>query len=223
MYQKVFRYISLPHDDVRLILGGLNLFAYLLQGIFLGLGIAVPVGPTSVELLRRGLYHGFASAFFLGFGAICIDSLYFSIGLMGFGPWLWRLVWLRYLLFPVVAYILIRLAYTAFTSLPLMEELQQTPKRGSSFWYGFGVTAFNPATLVFWFSLASGLVAHQFAHKFLLLLGQFSGGMLWFIALAFSAAKFRQRLSIDTLRIATKISGLVMILFLLYFGWQLFF
>ncbi|MBD3884238.1 LysE family transporter [Phormidium tenue FACHB-886] len=53
------------------------------QGIFIGLAIAVPVGPISILCIQRSLKAGFASGLVSGLGASTGDTIYACIGVFG--------------------------------------------------------------------------------------------------------------------------------------------
>jgi L-lysine exporter family protein LysE/ArgO len=46
------------------------------QGVALGLGAAVPIGPVNVQIARHVLRGGFVSGFALGCGAVSVDVFY---------------------------------------------------------------------------------------------------------------------------------------------------
>ena len=59
----------------------------IISGIGIGLGIAMPVGPGTIEIVRRGLKSGFFSAFLVGLGCLSADLIYIALvyfGLIGF-------------------------------------------------------------------------------------------------------------------------------------------
>ncbi|HET7560610.1 MAG TPA: LysE family transporter [Limnochordia bacterium] len=62
--------------------------AGLWQGLALGYGAAIPIGPVNVEIIRRGLAGGFWPAFTLGLGACSADTAYVLLILGGVGTWL---------------------------------------------------------------------------------------------------------------------------------------
>src|SRR5436190_8319667 len=47
-----------------------------INGVVLGLGAAVPIGPVNVEIARRTLRGGFIHGFVLGCGAVTVDVSY---------------------------------------------------------------------------------------------------------------------------------------------------
>lgn len=50
--------------------------AFFAQGVALGLGAAVPIGPVNVQIARQVLRGGFVPGFALGCGAVSVDVFY---------------------------------------------------------------------------------------------------------------------------------------------------
>jgi len=55
----------------------------LAKGFGVGLGVAAPIGPVNVEIIRRGLRSGFREAFSLGMGAVTADAIYLALVCLG--------------------------------------------------------------------------------------------------------------------------------------------
>jgi len=55
----------------------------ILQSLLLGVSIAAPIGPVNVEVIKRGLKHGFLLAFLVALGAACADATYVVIIYLG--------------------------------------------------------------------------------------------------------------------------------------------
>ncbi|HWP41209.1 MAG TPA: LysE family transporter, partial [Tepidisphaeraceae bacterium] len=63
-------------------------------GVILGLGAAAPIGPVNVEIARRALRQGFAAAVALGCGAVSVDLSYTILSAAGVtrfthNPWIY--------------------------------------------------------------------------------------------------------------------------------------
>jgi threonine/homoserine/homoserine lactone efflux protein len=58
-------------------------FSLLRQGLFIGLAIAVPVGPISILCIQRSIKKGFVSGLVSGLGASTGDAIYAFIGTFG--------------------------------------------------------------------------------------------------------------------------------------------
>jgi len=49
----------------------------------MGLGLAAPIGPVNIEIIRRGLRSGFREPFALGMGAVTADGVYLALVCLG--------------------------------------------------------------------------------------------------------------------------------------------
>lgn len=55
----------------------------LVQGLFIGLAVAAPVGPMSVLCMRRTLVRGWAAGIGTGLGIACGDGIYGRLAVLG--------------------------------------------------------------------------------------------------------------------------------------------
>ena len=53
------------------------------KGFGIGLGVAAPIGPVNIEIIRRGLRSGFVEPFVLGMGAVTADGVYLALVCLG--------------------------------------------------------------------------------------------------------------------------------------------
>jgi threonine/homoserine/homoserine lactone efflux protein len=53
------------------------------KGFGIGLGVAAPIGPVNIEIIRRGLRAGFLEPFVLGMGAVTADGVYLALVCLG--------------------------------------------------------------------------------------------------------------------------------------------
>jgi len=58
-------------------------FDILAIGFGVGLGVAAPIGPVNIEIIRRGLRSGFREPFALGMGAVTADAVYLALVCLG--------------------------------------------------------------------------------------------------------------------------------------------
>ena len=135
----------------------------ILQGLALGLGAAVPIGPVNVEIARRVLRNGFRTGFALGCGAVTIDVTYAILSSLGLRPILghrWfeiplEIAGIALLMF--LGLMSVKSARQAMRSDPLKDP----PKPGSvhgAYLTGLLMTLLNPMTLAFWFVAVPGTV-----------------------------------------------------------------
>ncbi len=135
----------------------------LLFGLVLGWGVAIPIGPMNIEIMRRNLRFGTRYGIAFGSGTCSADLTYLILLSLGALP---------FLHYPVVfniisicgAFVLAWFAWGAFKMKPLNAELNVSPdilKRfaGKDFVQGYLMTITSPFTILFWASVSSQIVA----------------------------------------------------------------
>ncbi len=159
---------------------------FLLLGIILGLGVAIPIGPVNLEVIRRNLRFGTSFGMVTGLGACAADITYLI--LLCFGT-------LALLQYPMIlrsfgivgSLILAWFAINAFRA-QSMETIQKR-SRPSLLRYGiegYAMTMINPFTILFWASVSSQISLHALSGMNGLLLaglGVIIGTVGWVISL----------------------------------------
>jgi threonine/homoserine/homoserine lactone efflux protein len=167
------------------------LLVFLLKGIVVGIIIAVPVGPVGVLCVRRTIFQGKLAGFVSGLGAATADAIFGLIAafgltfvsdwLIGYQQWL-RIAGGCYLLYVGGSALLAR-PETKSNS----ERDAETPLR--DFASTFALTLTNPITILAFLGIFSvlGLSGEEatFGRAAILVLGVWSGSLLWWLALSF--------------------------------------
>lgn len=138
---------------------GVSVFA---NGVLLGLGAAVPIGPVNVQIARRALREGFAAGFALGCGAVTVDVFYAvlaSVGLrrmpdVGALEWTLRVGGIG--LLGYLGVLCLRGERQAWRLDPFASG--PAPSRRGAYFTGLLMTLLNPMTLAFWFVAVPALV-----------------------------------------------------------------
>jgi L-lysine exporter family protein LysE/ArgO len=153
----------------------------ILSGMVLGLGAAVPIGPVNVEIARRTLRLGPRFGFALGCGAVTIDVIFAIAASLGVAP-LMQVEAIRRGLTGVGVCVLVFLAFLSFRSAwrairstdtattaaaagDMSENVEPAGQArdnvaggvAGSYAAGFAMTASNPYTWLFWFSVVPGM------------------------------------------------------------------
>lgn len=177
--------------------------ALLINGILFGLGAAVPIGPVNIEIARRSLRGGFLAGVALGCGAVTVDVTYtvlYAVGVSRFtqNPWVyWPLAISGVLLLGYLGVLSLRGARTAARGHLL--DASSVPSLHGGYLTGLLMTATNPMTLAFWFTVLpalAGTLTDQPARDLpVICVGVFLGAIGW--VLAFSgllgvAGRFRK-------------------------------
>lgn len=203
----------------------------LLQGVLLGLGAAVPIGPVNVEIARRTLRSGFRAGFVLGCGAVTVDITYALLSSLSLAPLLVRPMVQAVLGTGGIA-LLLYLTTLCFISMvrslraagsPLDEPV--APSVRSGYVTGFFMTLLNPLTLAFWFLVVpatAGRVGDGSGWVLMVVCGGvFLGTISWvvsFSGLLAWAGRFRRNWWIVA---ADATGGLILLGFALAAGWAM--
>jgi threonine/homoserine/homoserine lactone efflux protein len=187
---------------------------FLLRGMVIGFSIAAPVGPIGVLCIRRTLTEGRAFGFVSGLGAATADAIYGCIA--GFGLTLVSdiLIGQQAWLLLIGGVFLCYLGIKTFLSRPA-EQAALAKGNGIAGAYAstFLLTLTNPVTILAFAGVFAGLgLASANAGggaAALLILGVFSGSVLWWFLLSGAASLFRTRFNMRALRWVNRISGII--------------
>ncbi|MFS0865190.1 LysE family transporter [Fredinandcohnia sp. 179-A 10B2 NHS] len=198
----------------------------LLSYVLLGLSLAAPIGPVNAAQLDRGIKFGFLHAWLVGVGAVLADGIYMLIvylGLVTFinTPFIQTFLWL------FGCFVLL---YTGIESIMNAGtiHLQRNKNREpafKAFWSGFLMSITNPLTILFWLGIYGSVLAKTAATStsselILYSAAIFSGLLLWDVAMATIASGFRRILTSRLLAFISIVSGLSLVGFGIYFGYQ---
>jgi threonine/homoserine/homoserine lactone efflux protein len=192
--------------------------ALLLRGIIIGFSIAAPVGPIGVLCIRRTLADGRGHGFVSGLGAATADAIYGCIA--GFGLTfisdilVSQQVWFRL----IGGLFLCYLGVKNFLAKPA-EQAASTTENGLVGAYAstFLLTLTNPMTILSFAAVFAGLrvasVSGQYGSAAVLVLGVFTGSILWWLLLSSIAGAFRTRFDARALQWINRLSGIIVTAF----------
>ena len=187
----------------------------LAQSFVLGLGIAMPVGPIGVLVIRRSLSEGRSIGIASGLGAASADGIYGLIATLGLGLVSSLLAGVQFYTRLIGGAFLLYLAWTIYRAEP---SRQAAKVSGSSLWGAYlstlALTLSNPATILFFFGVVAGLGVRGSAWA--IVPGFFLGSASWWISLSVVASAFGTRLTPAHLRVVNIASSLVILGFALY-------
>ncbi len=182
----------------------------LIEGFFMGVGAAVPLGPINILLMNRALGN-YPQAVITGFGAMSADALYLSLVLFGMMQILQEGI-LSYLLSLVSIAFLFFLAYRIFQgrNSHLSSEIKEDRKAiGSVYLQGLILTLVNPYTLAFWLSIGSYTTSKEL-DPMMTLIGMFSAIVLWVTLMPYFVHRSKHRISIRMRYILNVFSSLLL-------------
>ena len=192
------------------------LLAFFLKGILVGIVIAVPVGPVGVMCVRRTILDGKLAGFVSGLGASTADAVFGIIagfGLTAVSDWLIDYQqWLRaaggcYLLY---------IGGRAFAAKPPAElEAESDPESLlGDFASTFVLAITNPITILAFLGIftAIGFSGMQatFGSASILVLGVWSGSLLWWLLLSFGVGRVRHSIERRHLAWISRGSGAIL-------------
>jgi L-lysine exporter family protein LysE/ArgO len=202
----------------------LNIF---ISYILLGLSLAAPIGPVNAAQLDKGIRQGFWPSWLIGLGAMAADAvfmllIYFGSAHILGSPFIKTFLWL------FGSFILL---YSGIESLNNTSNILSRSSRSNeesaikSFTSGFFMTLSNPLSILFWLGIYGSILAktaETYGAWDLLIYssGIFIGLMLWDITMATVASLSSKLLSNDILMWISRIAGISLIGFGLYFGYQ---
>ncbi|MDU1844029.1 MAG: LysE family transporter [Niallia nealsonii] len=198
----------------------------LLSYILLGFTLAAPIGPVNSARIDKGIKNGFWHAWIVGFGSMLADGLFMGMVYMGMVHFL-EIDIVQIFLWLFGGFILI---YTGMESVIGAQNLKLDSLRGKDslfkcFLTGFVMSITSPLSILFWLGIyGSDLAktAQENGTSSLLIYSSmiFLGLTLWDLIVAALTNGFRRFLTLATLRGISIISGVSLVLFGLYFGYQ---
>lgn len=198
---------------------------FLLMGLILGLGAAIPFGPINLEMTRRNLAYGTAFGIALGLGACAADLTYLLLLTLGVlellnHPLLLRIVGV------LGAGVLLWFAYLSIKANVTASKDTSKPVSPSLFFNAFGgylMTLLNPFTILFWASVSAQLPAIADAgHRGIVAagLGVILGTVGWALFLNVTLHYTRHRLPVSTMKWLNYSGALILVVFALFGLWR---
>ncbi|MBY0121331.1 LysE family transporter [Bacillus sp. S/N-304-OC-R1] len=194
--------------------------------VFLGLTLAAPIGPVNAAQLDKGIKSGFWHAWLVGLGAMIADIIYMLGVFLGLVQFL-EITIVKTFLWSFGFFILI---YTGIESIISAGKIETSTRNRNesamkSFSSGFLLSISNPLTILFWLGIFGSVLAktasqfdpnHLFAYSCAIIIGL----LIWDITMALIASSFRRFLSGKILAGISVFSGISLIGFGIYFGYE---
>jgi threonine/homoserine/homoserine lactone efflux protein len=196
-----------------------------IRGILLGLSVTAPIGPTNVEVIRRGVREGWQASAAFCLGAMVALVLYLTLVVFGLA-YLTESAPLNTALQILGIIVLAYLVHNSIKDFIYGQgvELNGDVSARAHFLPGVALTISNPAVLLFWTGIIGADLSARSASPedgLLLSLGILSGVALFFTILTtlihFGKGFLQQRY----LRYVSLLAGLVQVFFLARFAFSL--
>ncbi len=200
-----------------------------LSYVFLGLSLAAPIGPINAAQLDRGIKNGFLHSWFIGLGSVCADILYMLLVYFGVVHILEASI-VQAFLWSFGCFVLV---YTGIESFVTSSKItqpdwsRQSYSLAKTFWTGFFMALSNPLTILFWLGIYGSVLAktatsYDNVHLALYSSAIVLGLVIWDISMAAISSHSKKVLNSKVLVFIAYLSGLSLIGFGLYFGYQAF-
>jgi threonine/homoserine/homoserine lactone efflux protein len=191
---------------------------FFLQGVLMGLVVAVPVGPLGLLCINRSLAMGPTYGLFSGLGVATADALAAGIAALGItlisGLLSQYQVFLRFIGGAFLCY----LGYTIYVT----EPVAQAPIKTINGFVGAYATTFfltfsNPVTILSFVAIYAGWhvpdIAGRYTAAAILTAGVFTGSALWWVALFIALKALHGKLNLRFLFWVHRLSGAVIAAF----------
>ena len=182
------------------------------QGVLMGLGVSVPIGPVNALIMSYAL-RSYTKALCLGLGAMSADMLYLALSAFGIS---------QLAKIPIVfaCISVFGAAFLLYIALGIYRDAKrsvhlQSAELGSHvavFGKGFLLNIFNPYVIMFWLSVSASIGRERFG---LALAGLVCGILSWITLFALAVYKSRAKISDRAARAFAYISALILLFFAL--------
>ena len=182
------------------------------QGVLMGLGVSVPIGPVNVLIMSYAL-RSYTKALCLGLGAMSADMLYLALSAFGISQ-LAKIPIVFACISVFGAAFLLYIALGIYRQAKRSVQLQSV-ELGSHvavFGKGFLLNIFNPYVIMFWLSVSASIGRERFG---LALAGLVCGILGWITLFALAVYKSRAKISDRAARAFAYISALILLFFAL--------
>lgn len=185
-----------------------------IQGIIIGLTLAVPVGPISLVCIHRTVANGRLHGIVSGFGVATADSFYAAVAFLGLTA-VSGLIISHQSEFRLIAGIaLVIVGIQVFRSVPAAVRDGANPESFIRDYLSLlAITAANPFTIIFFITILPGFSVVAQGTTLIaavpFVAGIFLGSAMWWIVLCGSLGSVRSRFSTENLRWINRVSGIL--------------
>lgn len=185
----------------------------IIQGLIIGLILAVPIGPLSLLCIQRAIADGRLNGIVSGLGVATADSIYAAVAFLGLTAVSGFILQYQDIFRSIAGLVLIAVGIRIFFTRP-GQECSSNPHGtlAKNYLSMVVITLANPMTIIFLvitlpgfgfiFGGGSALMAAEFVGGF------FCGSALWWVVLCGSLGTVRSRLSTGYLVFINRASGL---------------
>lgn len=184
------------------------------QGLVLGYGVSVPIGPINVLIMAYAL-RGFKYGFGIGAGAMSADIIYLLLASIGVSVFLKESPLFMGILSVFGAGFLLYMAYLTYKGADKMLANNDSSeyKKGvlSCYLKGLGLNAINPYVITFWLSVSA--FASSTEDVKMSLAGLFVAISSWIFFLPLGVSLSRKFISQKIAKIFAYVSAVLLVIF----------
>jgi threonine/homoserine/homoserine lactone efflux protein len=189
-----------------------------IQGMIIGLTLAVPVGPISLVCIHRTVANGRLHGIISGLGVATADSFYAAVAFLGLTAVSGLIIGHQSLFRLLAGIALILVGIQVFRSIPApVRNGDEKEPYLRDYLSLLAIAAANPLTIIFFITILPGfgVVAQgtTLSAAVPFVTGVFLGSVVWWIILCGSLGSVRTRLSTDNLRRINRVSGVLITCF----------
>ena len=191
----------------------------LFTGIFIGLLVAVPIGPIDIFCIRRTLIWGACSGFITGMGAACADGLYAAFAAFGLVALTTFLIGYKIFFQFLGGLFLCGLGMKNF----LVKNLDKSPDPDKNslplaFLTTFLLAMMSPMTILSFLGAFAVFGVDfdgspHFDSAMMLTLGVFVGSTSWWLILSSIVSLCKHKLNIENVFLINRLSGILIFCF----------
>jgi threonine/homoserine/homoserine lactone efflux protein len=185
-----------------------------IQGMIIGLTLAVPVGPISLVCIHRTVANGRLHGIFSGFGVATADSFYAAVAFLGLTAVSGLIIGHQALFRLLAGIALVIIGIQVFRSIPAAvgDGNGQEPYL-KDYLSLLAIAGANPLTIIFFVTILPGFGVVAQGTTLIaavpFVAGVFLGSAMWWVILCGSLGTVRSRLSPRNLRWINRASGLL--------------
>jgi len=194
-----------------------------IEGFWLGVGAAVPLGPINVMIMQEALKR-YPPAVAIGAGAMSADLSYLTLILIGLTTFAKSKIFIT-LTTIFGSIFLLYMAYSIYKSSQeyfIKDNNPNLPSSISKAWLkGYLMTLLNPYTILFWISL-SAYIGAKGLNPILTILGLVSAITIWITLMPLFIHKSRHLISQRVAKYLSYISAGILLFFAISMLWYSF-
>ena len=193
---------------------------FIIKGLIIGFLASIPLGPVGVLCIQRTINKGRIHGVVSGMGAATIDSFFALVAALGLTYIINFIEEQHFFIQLIGGGILIFLGAKIFNTNPIKQIRRHRRKKNKLIEDYFSIlflTLSNPlAVFLFVAAFAGiGIVSNESSsfNSMLVVVGVFSGAMVWWSSLTFFVDLFRKKFRLKQLWWINKIAGILIIVF----------